>query len=456
MSDRARTGVWWQVYPLGFVGAPPTAAGDEPVVHRLRHLMGWLDYAVDLGVDGLALGPVFASHTHGYDTVDHFRIDPRLGDDADFDALIGAAHARGLGVLLDGVFNHVGRGFPAFREVLDTGPGASAASWFRLSWPSPWSPGTEPEYDTFEGHRQLVALNHAEPAVAAHVTAVMNHWLDRGADGWRLDAAYAVPCEFWRRVLPAVRREHPDVYVVGEVIHGDYPTVVRESGMDSVTQYELWKAIWSSINDVNLFELAWALERHDTFCGSFVPWTFVGNHDVTRLASRLRDVRHLAHALVVLFTVGGTPCIWSGDEQAFRGVKEERPGGDDEIRPAFPAGPRELAPYGWPVHRLHQELIALRRRNPWLSTARVEMIDVRNETLVYRVHRPGEPRGLLVLLNLGEEPLRLPDLAVPRRPATPGPESTEPDFFRAESRSGDGLPPDEVEPHGWTVLSSCS
>ncbi|MDQ1293632.1 MAG: cyclomaltodextrinase / maltogenic alpha-amylase / neopullulanase [Actinomycetota bacterium] len=444
MSDRRRPQVWWQVYPLGFVGAPPEAAENEPVVHRLRHLVGWLDYAVELGADGLALGPVFASHTHGYDTVDHFRIDPRLGDDADFEALVEAAHGRGLQVLLDGVFNHVGRGFPAFAEVLATGPQAAGAEWFRLSWPSAWRPGSEPEYETFEGHGQLVALNHAEPAVAEHVTAVMNHWLDRGADGWRLDAAYAVPTEFWRRVLPRVRREHPDAYIVGEVIHGDYPTVVRESGMDSVTQYELWKALWSSLNDVNLFELAHALTRHNGFCESFVPWTFVGNHDVTRLASRLHDSRHLAHALVVLFTVGGTPCVWSGDEQAFHGIKEDRPGGDDEIRPAFPAGPADLAEYGWPVYRLHQDLIGLRHRNPWLSTALTEVFELRNEVLAYRVHVPGESAGLLVLLNLGDEPFR------PILPEEPAPAVGEP---RILLRSGRDLPPGEVEPHGWAILA---
>jgi glycosidase len=180
----------------------------------------------------------------------------------------------------------------------------------------------------------------------------MTHWLDRGAHGWRLDAAYAVPRPFWRNVLPAVRARHPDAYIFGEVIHGDYAGFVRDTGVDAVTQYELWKAIWSALNDRNLFELAWALGRHNVMLDSFVPQTFVGNHDVTRLASQLRDERHLAHALVVLMTIGGTPSIYAGDEQAFRGIKEHRAGGDDAIRPAFPATPLELAPFGWPIHRI--------------------------------------------------------------------------------------------------------
>lgn len=369
--------VFWHVYPLGFTGAEKSTV--DGVRHRLRGLVDWLDYAVELGTSGLALGPVFHAETHGYDTIDHFRIDPRLGDVDDFAALVSAAHDRGLKVLLDGVFNHVGRGFPAFGRAL-AGPDAPEADWFRLRWTDA---AAEPAYDTFEGHSNLVALNHSSPAVADHVVRVMCHWLAAGADGWRLDAAYAVPRAFWAAVLPRVRAEHPDAYLVGEVIHGDYGAIVADTGFDAVTQYELWKAIWSSLNDRNLFELAWSMDRHNGFLDSFVPLTFVGNHDVTRLASMLTDERALPHALAVLCTLGGTPAIYYGDEQAFRGVKEERAGGDDAIRPAFPATPGDLAPYGWPVYRLHQDLIGLRRRHPWLHTARSKVSALTNTTMVY-------------------------------------------------------------------------
>jgi cyclomaltodextrinase / maltogenic alpha-amylase / neopullulanase len=404
MPEWVQDAVWWHVYPLGFVGAEREAPADGAVTSRLGRLTGWLDYVVELGANGLALGPVFASSTHGYDTVDHRRIDPRLGTDADFDALVAAAHDRGLRVLLDGVFNHVGREHPAFRAVLEQGPGAPTAGWFRLRWPG--GPDAEPEYDTFEGHGQLVALDHSSPAVADWVTDVMTHWLDRGADGWRLDAAYAVPTSFWATVLPRVRERHPDAYVVGEVIHGDYARVVGESGMDAVTQYELWKAVWSSLNDGNLHELAHALGRHDGFLDTFVPLTFVGNHDVTRIASRLTDVRHLPHALAVLFTVGGTPSVYAGDEQAFTGVKEDRAGGDDAVRPPFPDGPDHLAPYGWPTYRLHQELIGVRRRHRWLHRARTTPLHRDNRQLGYAVAADGH--RLVVALNLADTPARVP------------------------------------------------
>jgi glycosidase len=434
-ADWTRHAIFWHVYPLGFTGAERTArsGAGQAVVHRLSHLESYLDYAVELGCSALQLGPIFASESHGYDTVDHLRIDPRLGDEADFDRLVARAQSKGLELVLDGVFNHVGRSFPRLQATVREGQGSQYARWFKRTGPGP------DDFTTFEGHHSLVALNHAEPEVAAYVTEVMQHWLGRGAAGFRLDAAYAVPNEFWQRVLPQLRERHPKAWFVGEVIHGDYNRIVSESGLDAVTQYELWKAIWSAINDQNFFELAHALERHRGFVEHFSPMTFVGNHDVTRIASRLKDAAHLPHALVTLFTVPGVPSIYAGDEQAFRGVKEERAGGDDAVRPAFPASPKELAPYGWPIYRLHQDLIALRRRHAFLHGARLE-IDVRtNPGLVYSCHDPsGAHKPLTVALNVGAEPLRLASRV--RRLLS-----------SASNRAADHHEPSVVEPHGWLI-----
>ncbi|MDR3435733.1 alpha-amylase family protein [Telmatospirillum sp.] len=431
-----RHALWWHLYPLGFVGAEREAPGGTGIVHRLGHIKAWLDYVVELGASGLALGPIFASSSHGYDTVDHFRIDSRLGDDADFDDLLAAAHDRGVRVILDGVFNHVGRAFPAFQEVLREGAAAAHASWFRLARPA----GTEPHYQTFEGHDRLVVLNHDDPAVGDYVVRVMDYWLDRGADGWRLDAAHAVPRRFWAEVLPRVRTGHPEAYFVGEVFHGDYSAFVRETGMDAITQYELWKAIWSALNDRNFFELAWALERHNGFLATFKPMTFVGNHDVTRLASQLADERHLPHALVVLFTVGGTPSVYSGDEQAFRGIKEERPGGDDAIRPAFPETPAGLCAAGWPIFRLHQQLIGLRHRHAWLHAARVSPLHLSNQCLVYESSHADH--RLLVALNLGDGAV---SQTVPRASAIAA-------GLGALQAAGQATARIDLPAHGWAIL----
>ncbi|TDD65907.1 DUF3459 domain-containing protein [Actinomadura darangshiensis] len=385
--------IWWHAYPLGFVGAErdalPAGTSPEP---RLARLTGWLDHLVGLGCNGLALGPVFASETHGYDTVDHYRVDPRLGDEDDLQRLIGEASQRGVRVLLDGVFNHVGRSFDAFDDVAARGEASPYRKWFHR------------DLRTFEGHDQLVTLNHAEPEVADYVTDVMAHWLERGVDGWRLDAAYAVPPEFWRTVTDRVRARFPEAWLVGEVIHGDYARIVEQTGFDSVTQYELWKAIWSSLNDSNLFELAHALDRHNEMLATFAPQTFLGNHDVTRIASRLTDERHLVHALVILLTIGGVPSVYAGDEFAFEGIKEERAGGDDAIRPAFPEHPDDIPGQGGPHHRLHQELIGLRRRHPWLVRAETTMATLTNTTLSYTVGHGAEQ--LAIVLNLSDEPAK--------------------------------------------------
>ncbi|WP_396902258.1 alpha-amylase family protein [Mycolicibacterium sp.] len=412
--------IWWQIYPLGFVGAFPADQPPSADEHRLRRIVGWLDHAVQLGASGLALGPIFASRTHGYDTTDHFRIDPRLGDDDDFDHLVSEARRRGLRILLDGVFNHVGTDFARYRD--------GDISWFHQ----------RPNgFGTFEGHGELITLNHANPEVVAYTADVMAHWLRRGADGWRLDAAYAVPDRFWAQVLPPVRQEFPEAWFVGEVIHGDYSGTVSASTFDSVTQYELWKAIWSSLNDGNFHELDWALKRHNEFLETFVPLTFVGNHDVTRIASQLENSAHLEHALVLLLTTGGTPSIYAGDESAYRGVKEERRGGDDAVRPEFTDAPEDSDSL-----RLHQYLIGLRRRHPWLHTAKTFPLLLTNTRYVYRTIAGSE--SLIVALNIDDAPLSL-------APA---------DLELASGRviAGSGAPPQndithaEVPPHGWLII----
>jgi glycosidase len=395
--------MWWHVYPIGFVGAevrPQTSVDDRSVERRLDRIAGWLDHVVDLGLNGLLLGPVFASSTHGYDTVDHFRIDPRLGDADDFDRLVTAAHDRGVRVLLDGVFNHVGREHPAFHALETDGPDAPTADFFAVDWDG-WQPGEPVRTGNFEGHDILVALDHDSRATEDLVVEVMTHWLGRGIDGWRLDAAYAVPPAFWARVLPRVRERFPEAWFSGEVIHGDAATIARESTMDSLTQYELWQGIWHGIADGNCFELAHAVERHDALLETFVPTTFVGNHDVTRIASAVGE-RFAEHAAAVLFTVAGTPVVYAGDEYGWTGVKEDREGGDDAVRPVFP----EVPPEAVPITHTHEALIALRRRESWLHRAHTDVVHLTNTALVLRTATADA--AVVTALNLSDDPVEVP------------------------------------------------
>lgn len=376
----AEHAIMWQVYPLGAVGAPirpDEHEAEASLEHRLNSLEGWLDYVVELGCNALLLGPVFKSLSHGYDTVDFFSIDPRLGTEEDMDALLLAARERGIGVLFDGVFNHVAA--QSRYNELTTG-------------------------DSFEGHDILAELDHNNPAVADLVADVMNYWLDKGIAGWRLDAVYAIDPDFWARVLPRVKDKHPDAWIVGEMIHGDYADYVARSGINSVTEYELWKAIWSSLKEGNFFELEWTLGRHNEFLEHFVPQTFIGNHDVTRIASQIGQEKAVL-AAAILFTVGGVPSIYYGDEQGFTGIKEENIAGDDAIRPPLP---EEFSPLGTWIENIYKALISLRRQHPWLYEARTEIVDISNEQLTYIARgNSGSSEEITVQLDLEQVSVRI-------------------------------------------------
>ena len=350
---------------------------------------------MDLGVSGLLFGPFFYSSSHGYDTLDQYRIDPRLGTMEDFDNLLAECKKRGLRVLLDGVFSHVGSDNPQVKKVLAEGASSADAHLFDIDWDSPNGPAPR----VFEGHGALVRLNHVSPETVRYVDEVMRFWLERGIDGWRLDAAYSVAAPFWAKVIPPLRERFPESWYLGEVIHGDYVEFVDQSTVDSVTQYELWKAIWSALLDGNFFELDWSLQRHNDFLDHFVPNTFVGNHDVTRISSTLGADRAMI-AFMILMTVGGIPSVYYGDEQGFTGIKEENMSGDDAIRPRMPNTPEGLLPFGKTTYACHQDLIGLRRRHPWLATARTSAVLVENTRYVYRSTASDGQRFLEVSLDL--------------------------------------------------------
>lgn len=425
----ARGRTWYAVHALA---ASPGAASPADALAAI------VDHAAALGAGGILCTPVFASSSHGYDTIDPFRVDPRLGTEPDLLAVVQHARARGLRVLFDGVFNHVGRDFPRFARVRAGERSPDVTGWFRIREnPAAWDGF---DYDTFEGHGSLVALNHANPAVLDWAVDVACYWLERGIDGWRLDAAYAVPTAFWRAWSDRVLARFPDALLLGEVIHGDQGAFCAASGLASITQYPLHKAIWSSLNDGNFFELAWALDQHEALvaggASGVVPLTFVGNHDVTRILSRLRDPATLHHALAVLFTAPGMPAIYYGDEIALRGVKENRVGGDDAIRPRFPLPLPPLTAEQAEVLALHRSLVALRAQRPWLTTAHVRVAELANRRV--RIVAESDGRAVMTVLSLEDQPLALPDGGRGWRPI-----------------AGDGAGQDAlaaVAPRGWAVL----
>ena len=272
-----------------------------------------------------------------------------------------------MGIILDGVFNHIAVGHPLEAHVAKNDDGSP-----RL----------------FEGHGALLELDHSDPAVTDYITDVLIHWLNRGAQGWRMDAAYRLDPAVWDRILPPVKQAFPEAWFLGEVIHGDYAALARDGALDSVTQYELWKAIWSSIKDKNFWELAWTLDRHEAFSREFVTNTFVGNHDVSRIASIVGD-DGAALAAIMLFTLPGMPSIYYGDEHGFRGEKGESFEADDALRPELPDAPQELADVGQWLFHLYQGLVSLRRRNPWLVHGSITVEEKSELTIRYSVTGEG-------------------------------------------------------------------
>lgn len=359
--------IWWHVFPLGALGAPAeTGKSRDPL--PLDQLESWLDYMIELDCNGLLLGPIFSSRTHGYDTIDHFHIDARLGGDEAFDHLMEACSQRGIAVVLDGVFNHVSHTHPFATDK---------PHLFHLEDGKPRG---------WEGIADLLELNHNEAEVAEFVENVMAYWLDKGIAGWRLDVAYAIPPEFLHRVISAVKQDYPNAIFIGEMIHGDYTAFVNSSGVDTTTQYELWKGIWSSLKDSNPFEASHALSRHADFASHFIPQTFVSNHDVTRIASQVGpDKARLAAAM--LLTLPGSPSIYYGDEQGYTGIKTDGFGGDDQVRPHLPPKPENFSDLGSDMYSWYRSLIAYRRRHPFIATGALTVTHTDNDGLSYEVRR---------------------------------------------------------------------
>lgn len=426
--------IWYHLYPLGFLGAedenPAPGAADGPIAHRLPGLVDWLDYLVDLGITALLMGPVFESESHGYDVVDPYHVDRRLGTEADLVHLIDECRRRSLRVGLDAVFHHVGRGHPYFLDLRAHGRESAWRDWFEVDFDRPGPDGFT--YADFEGHSQLVKLNHSNPQVLEWAVDVARFWIEHGVDAFRLDAAYALPPHFVRTFTERTRALRTDVFLVGEVIHGDYVRTARQTQLTTLTQYELWKAIWSSLNDGNFFELAHTLQRHADFCQHFPPWNFVGNHDTTRIATQLRDKRLLPHALALLFTLPGIPAVYAGDEQRATGRKYDRAGGDAKIRRPLKFRPGELEGESHRIWNLHCDLIAVRRARPWLVTGELNVTHTDNRLMTYEV-RAGRER-VVVALNTDDKPAKCKV-----------PSALTPVAGHAEST---------LPPHGWGIWST--
>ena len=290
--------VLYQIYPLGLCGAPEYQ--DDVTVPRIRRLLDWVDHIKKLGADTVLLNPVFDSDKHGYDTRDYNRLDPRLGTNEDLAAVCRAFHEAGVRVMLDGVFNHVGRGFWAFRDVQEKKWDSPYKDWFHIDFGGNTDRDDGFWYECWEGHSELVKLNLHNPAVVEHQFQAIRGWVEQfGIDGLRLDVAYCLPKDYLKRLRAFTDTLKPGFVLLGEVLGGDYNLWMGGDMCHSVTNYDCFKGLWSSLNEQNLFEIGHSLARQY----GPEPWTmykgahllsFADNHDVTRLGlcHFVRDARH--------------------------------------------------------------------------------------------------------------------------------------------------------------------
>ena len=409
MADWARDAVFYHVYPLGLCGAPARNDFGAPPIERLDALVPWLDHIRDLGANALYLGPLFEATAHGYDTADYWHLDRRLGTDETLTRVVSAAHERGIRVVLDGVFNHVGRDFWAFRDVQANGEASAFRDWFaglRFDGRSPF--GDPFTYEGWAGHFDLVKLNLSNPDVRQHLLGAVRSWIvDFGIDGLRLDAADVVDLGFLRELAAWCRSLDPHFWIFGEIVHGDYRRWANPETLDSVTNYECYKGLYSSLRDRNYFEIAYGLSRQFGPGGLYADlplYNFADNHDQDRVASRLPERRLLYPLYLLLFTMPGVPSIYYGSEW---GLAERRRSGDDSpVRPALDlAGMRDgLAPEP-DLARTIGRLAALRAELPGLRRGSYRQLLVTPEQLGFVRELDGAQT--VVLLNASDRPARV-------------------------------------------------
>jgi len=328
--------VFYQIYPLGFCGAP--FENDGVLTSRILKVRDWTEHIKKLGADAIYFSPIFESDTHGYNTRDYRKIDCRLGTNDDFKEVCDHLHKNGIKVVLDGVFNHAGRGFFAFQDVVKNRENSRYLSWFHidLNGNSNYNDGLW--YEGWEGNYDLVKLNLGNEEVVQYLLESVRFWIDNfDIDGIRLDVAYCLSPEFISRLRSFCDGLKEDFFLVGEMLHGDYNRLMNDSMLHSVTNYECYKGLYSSFNSMNMFEINHSLLRQ------FGPenWTlykgkhllcFVDNHDVSRVASILTNKKHLPLIYALLFGMPGIPCVYYGSEW---GAEADKSQGDPALRACF-------------------------------------------------------------------------------------------------------------------------
>ena len=400
--------VFYHIYPLGLSGAPKSNDYKEPV-HRLNTLIPWIEHIRSIGCNALYIGPLFESGSHGYDTTDYRKLDSRLGTNEDLKAFVAECHKTGIRVILDGVLNHVGRDFFAFQDLKKNRENSPYRDWFcnvNFWGNNEYNDGFS--YDNWGGYNLLVKLNQRNGEVQNYLCDTIRMWVSEfDIDGLRLDAADVLDFGFMQALRRLANEVKPEFWLMGEVIHGDYTRWANASTLHSVTDYNLHKALYSGHNDHNYFEIAHTVKRlygmGMNHPGGIKLYTFVDNHDVERIYTKLQVKANFIPVHILLYTLPGIPSIYYGSEFGIEGRKER--GSDDSLRPALSLSDYKDAETQNPYTRLISTLGRMHQNVPQLIDGDYQELQLTTRQYVFARKLNG--RSVIVAVNNDENPVDL-------------------------------------------------
>lgn len=394
--------IFYHIYPLGFCGAIDNRKNYNKTIGLNKINEEWIYHFKKLGINAIYFGPLFQSTYHGYDTIDYLKIDNRLGTNDDFKRLVNKLHENNISVIVDGVFNHVGREFWAFKDVLNKKSNSIYSSWFNINFDGNSNYNDGFYYEGWEGYYDLVKLNLCNTEVKNYIFNVIKIWIDEfDIDGIRLDVAYSLDKNFIRDLRKKTDSFKENFFLIGEMIHGDYNTISSNEMIHCVTNYELYKGLYSGHNDKNYFEIAYSLNREFGDYGIYKNinlYNFVDNHDVNRITTMLTNKNYLNNVYTILFTIPGIPSIYYGSEW---GIEGDRKITDLNLRPEVFIEKDGKDEFAQKIEKEISTLISIRKSNIELMFGSYKEILVKNKQFVFG--RCYNNQWILVLLNLDDK-----------------------------------------------------
>lgn len=390
----------YHIYPLGFCGCEQyRSESSEKPVPRIRKVIDWIPHLKQMHFNAVYFGPVFESVKHGYDTIDYMVIDRRLGTNQDFKDVCNALHENGIKVILDGVFNHVGRENPMFMDVRANKQGSRYKDWFcglNFGGNSSYNDGFW--YEGWNNCYDLVKLNLWNDEVVNYLLSAVKMWIEEwDIDGIRFDAADCLRDEFIKRIHGFTRSLKPDFWLMGEIIHGNYSRWANSEMFDCVTNYQCYKGIYSSHNDRNYFEIAHSIEYQMGQYGSIYMYNFLDNHDVPRLASVLRNPEHIECCYTMMYMMYGVPSVYYGSEFGIKGEKGRGENADAPLRPCIDL---DMAEENIKLMKHISDLGAIRQCIPAVQTGSYAKMELKNQTFLFKREKDGET--VYVALNISD------------------------------------------------------